>query len=233
MAVPRYPGIAAAVHIPFGRKITMTLSKKKLFLAANFLAVAFTLSATSAPAQDISVVNGGRTTVKLRMDFLATLFKSNVMVSANGPSQLSAGSITFPITSGAISPSTGVGEVSHSGGMTFTMGTMNVRLDSFVVDTLSGDPFVTALLEVNGAFVGRVRLFDFVLPIDLANPPVPNDGMFYFPSTSLTLDVEAAGALNRAFDSKVLFGGGTSIGDWHSLVLVPLTSPLQCCVPKL
>jgi hypothetical protein len=197
---------------------------KKLFLAAHVLAAAFTLLATSANAQDICVVNGGRSTVRLDLGLIFTLAESNIGLTGTDTSQRTLGFINFPITSGAISLDTSAGQILHSGGMILTSGTTAVTLDSLIVDTLSDNPFVTALVEINGNFVGRVKLFDFVLPSGLTLPIVPNQGAFSLSGVQLTLDDEAATALNQAFGSKA-FAPGAEFGDLQSTVFVPLTAP--------
>jgi hypothetical protein len=199
-------------------------SMKKLSLVAFLLAIAFTLFATSARAQDICVVNGGRSTVTLNFGLIFTLAKDNIGLAGTDSSQRTLGFINFPITSGAINLDTSAGQILHSGGMIFTSGTTTVTLDSLIVDTLSDSPSVSALVEVNGKFVGRVKLFDFVLPSSLTLPIVPNQGAFYLSGVQLTLDEEAVTALNQAIGYKA-FGAGAEFGELQSMVFVPLADP--------
>jgi hypothetical protein len=205
------------------KRIMATPIMKKLVLAAQVLAAAFTLFASSAQAQNICVVNGGRSTVKLNMGLIFTMAKTSIGLTGTDTSQRTLGFINFPITSGAISLDTSAGQILHSGGMILTSGTTTVTLDSLIVDTLSENPFVTALVEVNGSFVGRVKLIDFVLPGGSALPIVPNQGAFYLADVQLTLDDEGAAALNQAFGYKA-FAPGTDFGDLQSMVFVPLTA---------
>jgi hypothetical protein len=213
-------------------RITVNPTMKKLSLAAHLLAVAVTLIATSAPAQDICVVNGGRSTVRLNVGMILTLTRTNIGMTGTDTSQRTLGFINFPITSGAISLDTSAGQILHSGGMILTSGTTTVKLESLIVDTLSDNPFVTALVEVNGNFVGRVKLFDFVSPSGSTLPIVPNQGAFYLSGVQLTLDYEAAMALNQAFGYKA-FAPGADFGDLQSMVFVPLTAagPVSGPVP--
>jgi len=200
----------------------MTLSMKKLFFTACGLAVAFTLLSTSALAQDIFAVNGGRTTVQFDVIFLSALTRGNVIPTAADTSQFVFGAMTFPITSGAISVSTKAGQIAHSGGIKLTSGKTTVKLDGLVIDTLTGSSSVSTLLEVNGIFVGRVKLFDFSLPTDVSEQIVPDNGTVYLTSVKLTLDEEAATALNRAFASKLMFIAGSDVGTLQSMALIPL-----------
>ena len=201
----------------------MTRFMKGLYLAVAFLAAGFSLSATSARAQDIYVVDGGRTTKTLTKGFIDTLANLNIVPTAGNTSQLYDGVIDFPITSGAISLKTASGQLVHSGGINLTMGAKVVHLDSFIINTLSDTPFVTALVVVDGKFVGRIKLFDVELPSDLTLPIVPHDGDFFLSGVKLTLDEEAATTLNQAFSVKT-FTAGSNIAHSLSLVFVPLTA---------
>jgi hypothetical protein len=208
---------------PMPNRIIVTPTMKKLAFAAHVLAVAFTLFAPPADAQNICVVNGGRSTIQLNVGLILTLAKTSIGLTGTDASQRTLGFINFPITSGAISLDTSAGQILHSGGMILTSGATTVTLDSLIVDTLGDNPFVTALVEVNGNFVGRVKLFDFVLPVGFPLPIVPNQGAFYLSGVQLTLDDQAEMALNQAFGYKA-FTPGADFGDLQSMVFVPLTA---------
>jgi hypothetical protein len=199
---------------------------KKLSLSAAIVATAVTLSATLAQAQDIYPVEGGRTTVTLTKGFIDTLANLNIVPTAAVTSQLYDGAIDFPITSGAISLKTAAGQILHSGGINLTDGNRAVRLDSFVFNLLSDKPFVTALVAVDGTFVGRIKLFDITLPTTLTRPIAPKSGDFFLSGVKLTLDEEAATALNGAFATKN-FKTGADAGYSLSLVFVPLSADAE------
>ena len=205
-------------------RITMNSTMKKLSLAAFVLVVAFTLYAASAQAQGISVVNGGRSMISLNLGLVNLLADNGIGMTGSDTSQRTSGFITFPITSGAINLDTSAGQILHSGGIVLKSSTTTVTLDCLIVDTLGADSFVTALVEVNGGFIGRVKLFDFALPGGKAIPNVSSQGIFSLSGAPLTLDEEAANALSVAFGSKAL-PSGIVAGDWQSMVLVPLVPP--------
>jgi hypothetical protein len=196
---------------------------KTLSLAAAVMAAVVSISATSACAQDIYVVEGGRTTVTLTKGFIDTLANANIVATTAYGSQLFNGKVDFPITSGAVSLKTIAGQLLHSGGINLTLGSKVVRLDSLVFNTLSDKPFVTGLVIVDGKFVGRIKLFNVELPSDLTFPIVPKDGDFFLSDVKLTLDEEAATALNTAFSVKT-FTTGADFGYSLSLVLLPLAA---------
>jgi hypothetical protein len=108
--------------------------------------------------------------------------------------------------------------------MKFTSGNTTVKFDGIVIDTLGSSPYVSTLLEVNGTFVGRVKLFDFALPNNFSEQIVPENGTFYLTSMKLTLDEEAASALSSAFGVRGMFAAGSEVGTWQSMVLIPLPS---------
>jgi hypothetical protein len=211
-------------------RISVTPSMKKLSLAAYVLAIAFMPFVTSAHAQDICVVNGGRSTVTLDWGLIFSLAEANIGLAGTETSQRTLDFINFPITSGAISLDTSEGQILHSGGMIFTSGTATVTFDSLIVDTLSDSPVVSALVEANGKFVGRVKLFDFVLPPGKSAPIVPNQGTFYLSGVQLTLDDEAVTALTQALGYKT-FVAGTEFGELQSMVFVPLAAPGPVSAP--
>jgi hypothetical protein len=199
---------------------------KTLSLAAALLAVAFTVSVTSAQAQAIYVVDGGRTTVTLTKGFIDTLANLNIVPTEALDSQLFNGVINFRITSGAFSLATADGQLLHSGGVNLTAGTKVVRLDSFIINTLSDKPFVTGLVIADGKFIGRIKLFDIELPSDLTLPLVAHDGNVYLSGVKLSLDEEAATALNQAF-GVTAFSAGANFGYSQSLIFLPLNADSQ------
>ena len=196
---------------------------KKLSVAASAVAVALTVSITSAQAQQIYPVEGGRTTVTLSKVFLADLTALKITPTAVVTSQLYNNQIFFPITSGAISLDTAAGQILHSGGIALTAGTKVVRLDSFTITTLGEQPYVTALAVVNGKFLGRINLFDLELSSELTLPLVPKSGDFFISGTRLNLDPQGAAALNDAFGVKT-FEDNLFVGNALSLVFVPLNA---------
>ncbi len=196
---------------------------KKLVLAAPIVAATLTVFAASAQAQGIYVVEGGRTTVTLSKAFLTDTTALKMTVGAVNTSQIYENQIFFPITSGAINLETAGGQILHSGGITLTAGTKNVRLESFIVNTLGEEPYITALVVANGRFLGRINLFDLKLSSDLTFPLVPHDGDFFLSGTELNLDPAGAAALNDAFGVKT-FVDNLFVGNALSLVFVPLNA---------
>jgi hypothetical protein len=198
---------------------------RKLTLAASIVAVAFALTATSAQAQKIYVVQGGRTTVTLSKAFLADLTALKITTTANFDSQIYLDQVFFPITSGAINLDNAAGQMLHSGGITLTAGTKQVRLESFILSTLGEQGYITALVVANGKFLGRINLFDVDFPSSLTLPIDPKSGDFFLP-TNLNLDPQGASALNDAFGVKT-FQDNLYMGYALSLAFVPLSADGQ------
>jgi hypothetical protein len=204
----------------------MNRSFRKLTIAAAVAVVSLTLSPISALAQKIYVVEGGRTTLTLSKVFLADLAKIGAVPTAVAGSQLYENQINFPLNSGAVSLENAAGQMLHAGGINLTLGSNLVKLDSFIVNTIGEESFVTALVVVDGRFLGRIKVFDLQLPSDLSLPLVPKSGDFFLGGVKWNLDPEGAAALNDAFGTKV-FADNLFIGDSLSLVFVPLNADGQ------
>jgi len=199
---------------------------KKLPFAASVVAAALTLVATCAHAQGIYMIQGGRTTVTLSDAFLADLTALKITPTTIYSSQLYQNKVFFPITSGEINLSTAAGQVEHSGGITLTAGTKQIRLDSFVLSTTGEQSYITALAVANGRLIGRINLFDVELSSDLKLPLVPENGDFFLSGSKLNLDPAGAAALNDAFGVKT-FEDNLYVGYAGSVVFVPLEADGQ------
>jgi|HubBroStandDraft_6_1064221.scaffolds.fasta_scaffold56566_1 hypothetical protein len=198
----------------------------KLMFATAMAVVAFTLSTTPSHAQKIYVVQDGRTTLTMSKVLLADLATIGATPAPVAGSQLLSNQIYFPITSGAISLETAAGQMLHSGGININTATKQVKLDSFIVNTIGEESFVTALVVVDGKFLGRIKMFDLTLPSDLTLPIDPKSGDFFLGGVRWNLDPEGAAALNDAFGTKI-FADDLFIGDSLSLVFVPLNADGQ------
>jgi len=194
---------------------------KKLSFAASLVAAALTLSATCAQAQGIYIVQGGRTTVTLSDTFLADLTTLKVTPTTIYGSQLFENKVFFPITSGEINLANAAGQIEHSGGITLTAGTKEIRLSSFILTTTGEQSYITALAIANGKLVGRINLFDVELSSELKLPLVPENGDFFLSGDKLNLDPAGAAALNDAFGVKT-FEDNLYVGYAGSVVFVPL-----------
>jgi hypothetical protein len=198
----------------------------KLSLAASIAAAALLLSPISAQAQKIYIVDGGRTTLTLSKAALADFTKLGITPTAIAGSQLYNNQIYFPITSGAVNLDNAYGQMLHAGGINLTAGTKQVRLDSFVFSTSGEESVVTALVIVDGKFLGRIPVFDIELPSDLTLPLDPKDGNFFLAGVKWNLDPQAVAALNDAFKTTI-FENNLFIGNSLSLVLMPLNADGQ------
>ena len=199
---------------------------RKLSLAAPIAVAALALSPIIAQAQKIYIVDGGRTTLTLSKAVLADFTALGITPTAIAGSQVYNNQIYFPITSGAVNLDNAYGQMLHAGGINLTAGTKQVRLDSFIFSTSGEESLVTALVIVDGKFLGRIRVFDLELPSDLTLPLDPKDGDFFLAGVKWNLDPQAVAALNDAFKTEV-FKNNLFIGDSLSLVLMPLNADGQ------
>jgi hypothetical protein len=181
---------------------------KKTFL--TLAACAFSLISPVLADPTIGFVRGF-TTVKLASATTDALTALGVTPSALPGSYLHHGRAYFPIFGGALDLETAVGEILHSGGLKFAKGEVKVTLSGFSIDTTDG-AVLTGLAAVNGDVVGRIPLFDVVLPAGITLPlPAPEGRRFELEGAMLKLRPEAAAALNASF-SVTAFAAGLEIG---------------------
>jgi hypothetical protein len=180
--------------------------KLKSVIAKAGLVAACCLVASAAFAQKTKTVDGGLTSVKLSETFTSAASSLGVTLGTVAPTRLSNGTVGFPITGGAIDLDTAAGNIVHSGGLTLEAGGIEVRLESFIIDTTStttGAPVLTGLVVVNNKLVGRLPLFNLVLPSDFSLPLKAEGGVFLqLNGVGLTLTSTAAKALNSTYGLK-------------------------------
>ncbi len=182
----------------------------RLSLAVPIAALAILISANDASAQKTETIEGGRTTVALSSSFASALTSLGVTPGTVSPTRLHDGVVNFPVTGGAIDLDTAASQILHSGGLTLTAGQTKVTLQSFIIDTTSA-PMITGLVSVDGKLVGRLPLFDLVLPTGITLPLKAYEGQIILKGVGVSLDSTAAGALNSVFHVSA-FKGGFSIG---------------------
>jgi hypothetical protein len=175
----------------------------KTLAAKAALVMASCLVASAAYGQKTKTVEGGVTSVKLSSTFTGALESLNVTAGTVAPTRIFDGTATFPITGGAIDLDTAAGNIVHSGGLTLEAGGTEVRLQSFIIDTTSttsGAPVLTGLVVVNNKLVGRLPLFNIVLPSGFSTPIQAEGGfILQLKDVGLTLTSTAAGALNSVY----------------------------------
>ncbi|MCW2706046.1 MAG: uncharacterized protein JWQ37_4041 [Blastococcus sp.] len=212
-----------------------TLSAKKLLVATVALSAALGLgacSSTDAGASNSSsssspqarpkpiaslpaIPAGGSTAVALDANFVSALGTLGLTPATVGNATLADGSVSFPITGGTVTvfdKSSGYrpyvqGTLLHqNSGLSLTAGSTTVELTDFTVDPgtparLFGD------VAVNGRQVAAsAPLFD--LDGTTLNPiSMDAKGNAVLQGTTVKLSPEAAGLLNKTFDTTALAGG--------------------------
>ena len=187
-------------------------------LAAALVAVLAT-PALAAPTVNTRL---GDTRVTLSPQFTGALQSLQVNVSTVFPTRLRSGVVDFPIPAGEIDLQSLKGEIVHDGGLNLRAGNTTVTLSSFVIDTTGSAPVLTGLVKANDSVVGRLPLFDIALN---RAPSVRDRGVIdqlEIENVGLTLNAEAAAALNGAFNVNA-FSAGIPIGTArvHTLVFDP------------
>lgn len=163
-------------------------------------------------AQNSRIFQFGTTNVNLSSGFLDALQTLNVTPGVIAPTELSGTRVNFPIIGGAIDLDTALGNIEHSGGLTLTAGKTVLGIQNFTIDTTGKTPVITGLAVLNGAVVGRITLFDLVLPSNFKKPiPLYYGCVLYLSGVTVNLDAGAATTLNQIFDTTA-FKGGINIG---------------------
>lgn len=165
------------------------------------LSIAGAMLTAAVPAHaQLRMFQMGRTSVALSSDFLGAVTALNVNVSMVGEGRLRDGAVSFPITEGAIALNNAKGEIQHAGGITLAAGNTRVHLLNYTIDTAGGTPVLTGLVIANEEVLGRVPLFNLILPNDFRTPVRAPFGRFLeLNNIRVTLTSQAAGALNGAF----------------------------------
>jgi hypothetical protein len=177
----------------------------------RLLAACLMMTAISAYAQKTETINYGLTAVKLSDTFTSALQSLNITAGTVEPTRIRDGVAGFPVVGGAIDLDTAEANVLHSGGLTLSAGDTKVLLESFVIDTTGSSPVLTGLVVVNGKLVGRLTLFNLVLPSGLTLPLSADHGVLQLKGVGVNLSSSAAAALNKVFSVKA-FADGLDIG---------------------
>jgi len=126
--------------------------------------------------------------------------------------------MNIPVTGGAINPTTTAAQITHSGGLTLTSGSMVVKLQSFLVDTTGSAPIITGLVGANGKLVGHITLVDLTQPRDFKLPVCEDAGTVTIPNIDVKLNTGAAEPLNSAFGVSA-FTGELEVGSGYLLTI--------------
>ena len=175
------------------------------------LAAALAFAAGQASAAPTVNTLGGDTRVTLSSTFLGALDSLGVSASPSFPASIRNGNARFPIPTGEIDATSFKGEIVHDGGLNLRAGDLTVNISSFVIDTTGSAPVLTGLVKANDSLVGRIPLFDLALG---AAPQVQSYGRYgnlRINNVAVTLNAEAAAALNSAF-GVTAFTAGIPIG---------------------
>jgi len=189
----------------------MNARLRSTIAALGMAAAAVTVAVPSASASPTAQLTGGYTLVELYPEFVTALSSLGVTAGKTLPGTLYDRIGYFPITGGRVDAFNAKGEVLHSGGLRLAKGGTQVVLTDFIIDTASGSPRLTGLVTANGSLVGRIPLFNLVLPaiaLPLQLPPAPD--ILLLSGTRATLAPEAATALNNAFATSA-FVAGTNV----------------------
>jgi len=170
-------------------------------------------------AEPTAIFVDGTTSITLDEGVTSGLEALGVTVGASDPGTIDDANIAvFPIVAGAIDLATSVGDISHSGGLSFTSadGATVVDLLNFVINNSSGNDaagndaagndgiVITGLAGINGSLGGRISLFKMDFTDVIA---VSTDTELTVNGVALTLTAAGANALNTAFGVETFTEG--------------------------
>lgn len=171
--------------------------------ATPLVALIFLVSATASLGQSTSGIQSGKTTIRLAETFVSTVTGFGAQLGTVSPTQLQNGGVDFPITGGAIDLATAKGQFLHSGGLTFTSGSTQVRLESLIMDTTGTTPQITGLMVIDNVLAGRLPLFDLKLPTGLTLPLKTTDDVLSLTDVAVTATNATAQTLSTRFKVTV------------------------------
>jgi hypothetical protein len=102
-----------------------------ILAAALFALLAFAPFASAAT----DPVGSGSTTLTLNSGFVKSLKKPGIKILKVNPAKVKGTKATFPVTGGAIDPTTGVANLTHGGGLKFKVGKKSVTVKALVLNT--------------------------------------------------------------------------------------------------
>lgn len=177
-------------------------------LQIKWIAVALAMVTGNVMAKPTASIKTGVTSVAADAGFLAAAKDLKVSV---GP--ISGMKLQFGIVAGNIDLANAKGEIVHSGGLLLKSATTTVELRNFIIDTTGMTPVLTGLVVANEGTVGRIPLFDLVLPTSIKLPLKAQGPMksLTLAGVSMKLTSGAATALNGAF-GVTAFKAGLPIG---------------------
>ena len=186
----------------------MKILKINFFLQLSIALVLCAALVGQTRAAPTAIFTDGATSVTLDEGLTTALDTLGVTVGVSDPGTIDdAGVASFPIVTGGLDLASGIGDISHSGGLSFSSadGTIVVDLFNFVINNSSGNedssgnqsgPKLTGLAALNDDTAGRFALFNMDLTnaiVDIVDTDVNITGVV------LTLTAAGADALNSAF----------------------------------
>ena len=187
---------------------------KNRFILFGVIVLGLSSAIDPAQAQQSVRTNAGTTAVKLSQTLTGALRSLDVQLETVPPviSRLRLGFVEFPIVAGVLDLATAKGQIVHTGGLELEAGSTVVTLSDFIIDTSNpARSRLTGIVTADGSYVGRITLFDLGLPaVSLPLQPFANF-VLYLPGVNVTLDSEAAAALNQVFKLNA-FAAGLPVG---------------------
>ncbi len=194
---------------------------KSTFRALVFVST-LALSGAAAFAQSsdpTANIQQGKLSFSLNSDLMSSLTTSGISVAYKGYSNSARKGIGFDVVAGTMDLANGVGEVASAGSLTLTQGASQITLKSFMLDTSSATPFLSAIVLVNGRSAGRQSVFQLVSANPFAAPL--QYGEYVTGTTYFKVAPMFTSEINDYFTGTA-FGSETVIGSFSLDVLLSM-----------
>jgi hypothetical protein len=186
--------------------VSISLISRRRSAVAILAASAVALVAAPAAFADTAQVASGSTVLTLNPATAKTLTSNGVRVTSSRPASAGkGGTISFPITGGAVDTTTAAGKVTHSGGLVFKANGTTVKLTNFTIKVGTKSRLFASV------GTARVAILDLnVKKVKIARAGTDGTAI-QVGNVKGTLTGAAAKALNKAFGTT-LFKKGIPLG---------------------
>ena len=186
--------------------VSRFLQASRRYLFSSVVATSAATASTAIASAPTEGLITGRTVVRLSNRFVNEMNALQLLFERIHPGKLENGVVAFPISAGTIDFNNAKGEMLHLGGVSISSGPVAVQLRDFSIDTTRAHPLLTGMMVVNNDLVGRMPLFDLILPtLDL--PLDRSACIVEIPNVKAMLTANAAAALNGIFGVKSFAAG--------------------------
>ncbi len=167
----------------------------------------------------------GRANLTLTPSLLQTISAAGAVVTDLAGNPLENGASPFQLYGGYLDLKTTAAEGIGHGGFQIALGGQTLRAQDFIYTNGPGGQYFSANIILNGAALGRTRIFQFASPI--SGPTQLQNGVLQFSGSPFTLDPSFVGLVNSRLKQGVLSATAEAGTLSEYIVYVPDTAGIQ------